>query len=181
MHYKVLDLPFLEIIAEKILRNLPADYMTSDNYLSMPKELFEPCWPLVKAIETIRPWSDVLCISIISAKPDTSLPIHIDSNLEDSPWAINIPIYNCDDVRSYTAFYKTIKDITPIEKSPKETHGDAYFDYTLDQVEEIDRLHLTTAMLFNTQVPHRVVNGSDKPRIIISVRFHPGFDWFKYV
>lgn len=68
--------------------------------------------------------------------------IHKDE--DNSPWALNIPILNCD--TSYTVFYDENKN-------------------------EIGRTTLSSPHFFNIERFHQVVNYGDNHRLVISFRF----------
>lgn len=68
--------------------------------------------------------------------------IHKDE--DNSPWALNIPIQNCD--KSYTIFYDN------------------------DKI-EVGRTTLTSPHFLNIESYHQVVNRGDSNRLVISFRF----------
>ena len=79
MHYKFIDLPNIDLIAERILRNIPKEYMKNNMSKSIPFEIIKECTPLVEAVETMKPWSDLAEISLIITMPNEKFPIHTDS------------------------------------------------------------------------------------------------------
>lgn len=68
----------------------------------------------------------------------------IHKDLDNSPWALNIPILNCEE--TYTAFYDNDKH-------------------------EIGRITLNTPYFLNIERYHQIVNLGDKNRLVISFRF----------
>jgi hypothetical protein len=172
MHYKFIDLPNLDLIAQRILKHVPEDYKKKNIYKSLPIEIFTACTPLVEAVETIKPWSDLEYIAMIVALPDIEMPIHTDlgSTLVENKYALNIPIYNCE--KPYTAFFRVKDHISGVERTHAaiETPSSNYLHYNETDVVEIGRMHLYKAAFFNTQVPHTVINTTDDLRIIISIR-----------
>ena len=104
-------------------------------------------------------------IATIELPPKSQGSLHTDSYR--NTLAMNFPIFNCQD--SYTSLYKVI-DGTPYLKSL--SNGLTAMSYDKCTAIEISRYHLKNkAIMFNTQIPHRVFNNSDKPRLAISFRF----------
>jgi hypothetical protein len=177
MNYHYIDLPHLEDISKIVLKHLPPQFYKETLFSMTHPDVFKPCKPLVAAIETIRPWDEIQEIAVISVNNVTAMPIHVDQD-NNTTWALNIPIQNC--LETYTSFYRVLENQTPDVMAHERTYGTVFANYRLDQVEEIDRLYLTKAAFFNTQVPHRAFNFSDEMRIIISVRFKTECDIAKY-
>jgi hypothetical protein len=106
---------------------------------------------------------------LIQASPGFGLDgfgIHRDAGAEEGQClAINIPLENCDN--SVTKFWKTskpeIKQFTP--------NGIPYNYFEMDGCEQIDEFVLSRPIIFNTSVPHLVVNPQDVWRKAISIRF----------
>jgi hypothetical protein len=171
MHYKFIDLPNLDLIAQRILKYVPEDYKKKNNLYSLPIEIFTACTPLVEAVETIKPWSDLDYIAMIVALPNIKMPIHTDTgSLVENKYSLNIPIYNCE--KPYTAFFRVKDHISGVEQThaTMATQNNNYINYNETDVVEIGRMHLYKAAFFNTQVPHTVINTTDDLRIMISVR-----------
>jgi hypothetical protein len=113
--------------------------------------------------------SEVDIVVLIQAAPGFGLDgfgIHRDAGAEeDQRLAINIPFENCDE--SITKFWKTdkpeIKQFTP--------NGIPYNYFEMDGCEQIDEFRLTRPIIFDTGVPHLVINPQDVWRRAISIRF----------
>jgi hypothetical protein len=174
MHYKFIDLPNLEEIQTIILRNLPQQYKESHMYMTRPVEDFSACTPLVNAVETFKPWDELLSIGIVITQPHKKIPVHTDLGdlVIKYKYSCNIPIYNCN--KPYTSFYRLLDGGEP--KIVTQPHGDMLTLYSDDQIEEIARMHLYKPAIFNTQVPHGITNPTDEPRIVISIRFKTPID-----
>jgi hypothetical protein len=97
----------------------------------------------------------------------STLDIHKDNLIGiGGELAINIPLENCEN--SITSFWKT--DKPQIKKFT--THAMLYYGYPNDtHFEKIDEFKLTQPVIFNTQIPHSVINPTDKWRRAISLRF----------
>jgi len=167
-NYQYIDLPKLDEISTVIMRYLPEDIKKYTVFKSLPEKQFALCKPLVEAVETIRPWNDIYYIAMIAVAPHDKMPTHIDWDMKDNPYSLNIPIFNCD--KTPSVFYK-LKDENCKPKVVYQDHGDPFYYYESDQTEELERFYLTKAAFFNTQVPHSALNTTDKARIMISVRF----------
>ena len=109
--------------------------------------------------------------ALIQVRPNflKHLNIHTDeyntSTINQPMLAINIPLENCEN--STTAFWKSNKK--PIRKStPNSFTYDQYFS---KHCEKIDEFKLTQPVIFNTQIPHSVINPTNKWRRAISLRF----------
>jgi hypothetical protein len=168
LRYKFIDLPKLEEISNTILPYIPTEVHKYTVFKSLPEKQFSLCKPLVEAVESIKPWSDIYYIAMITVAPYDKLPTHIDWDMKDKPWSLNIPIYNC--AKTPSVFYK-LKSPDAEPKVIYQDHGDPFYYYSSDQTEEVERFHLTKAAFFNTQVPHSAVNNTSQARIMISVRF----------
>ena len=169
MHYKFIDLPNIDLIAERILRNIPKEYMKNNMSKSIPFEIIKECTPLVEAVETMKPWSDLAQISLVITMPNEKFPIHTDLGVAlKTIYALNIPIYNCK--KSYTVFYRIKDNVVGLEKPQNHVMGDNYIEYNEEDVEEIGRMHLYKSAFFNTQIPHSTVNPTDDLRISITIR-----------
>jgi hypothetical protein len=174
MHYKFIDLPNLKEIQERILRNLPQDLKTRTLYITLPTNVFETCVPLVHAVETIKPWSEIDNIGLVVVMPNGKIPIHTDiGKIIDTKYSLNIPIYNCE--RPYTAFYRSLIEVQG-DVYVQQPHGDSLIRYDESVMQEIARMHLYKSAIFNTQVPHGITNPTDEPRIVVSIRFLTPFD-----
>ena len=175
MNFKLIDLPNVETIADIVYKRLPMEYQTRTLFQSQPRELFEKFEILLSSIEIVKPRTDIVNIAIVTCKPQSRSPIHVDTIGDQHLSAINFPIYNCKD--TYTCFYKILNNAEP--RTIVQEHGDPYLDYDPTDLEEIDRMYLHKAAVFNTQVPHGVINDTDETRIILSVRFRTPIDMSK--
>jgi hypothetical protein len=167
-NYRYIDLPKIDEVSKIIMQYIPPDVKKYTVFKSLPEKQFALCKPLVEAVEMIKPWSDIYYIAMITVAPHDKLPTHIDWDMKDKPYALNIPIYNCD--KTPSIFYR-LKDVNCEPKVIYQDHGDPFYYYDGDQTEEIERFFLHKAAFFNTQVPHSALNTTDEARIMLSVRF----------
>jgi len=92
--------------------------------------------------------------------------IHSDYGSPDrSPLAINIPLQNC--AESITKFWKANKPVE-IRQTPE---GTPYRYINVNDCEQISELKFTKPFIFDTSIPHNVVNPQNVWRRGISLRF----------
>jgi hypothetical protein len=181
MNYQYVDLPYLDVIAKKVLEKIPDEVKTSTTVAPQDCDMFKDIPELVQAVELFKSWDELYNICIGYTLPNYRQVIHIDSYTHSigmdsttSKYALNIPIFNCDN--SYTCWYKH-KD--PLNPKVIEWHhaGSTTYVYPFDDMIECDRVYWTKPLWFNILEPHCGFNYTDKERIMISVRFKTKFDW----
>jgi len=88
--------------------------------------------------------------------------IHVDGKLvkPGDNWALNIPIYNCEnsDMVWYDGLYE------------KRTENSNHLTWNSEPV-EVERVKLIRPLLVRTNKPHTVINYSPVSRSILSIRF----------
>jgi len=176
MNYQYINLPNIDRIAEEILKRLPPVHRKKNMFKGYPIDFFD-IKPLRDAVETITSWDNIHDIALVSTKPYSFLPTHIDYHdlLKETVYALNIPIYNCDD--THVIFYRVINEKnSPQHRTQEHGNADDYCEYAESDVEEIEKFYLKTAALFNTQVPHRAINNTNEPRIVLTIRFKSKLD-----
>jgi hypothetical protein len=176
MNYRYVDLPNIDNIAQEILKKLPLEHRKKNMFKGYPTDFFD-IKPLRDAVETITPWDNIHDIALVSTKPHSFLPTHIDYHdlLKETIYALNIPIYNCDN--THVVFYRVTKEnILAKHKTQEHGNADDYCEYAESDVEEIEKFYLNTAALFNTQVPHKAINNTNEPRIVLTIRFKSKLD-----
>lgn len=109
-------------------------------------------------------------ISVISS--DQVPHIHIDSNDPARQYALNIPIFNCQD--SYTVWYEPID---PGLATAKEYTSNGvkvvYRQFTPDNAVEIGRICSDAISFVSIKTPHRGLNNNNELRALVSLRFVP--------
>lgn len=104
-------------------------------------------------------------IATIEISPKSQGTLHTDTY--KNTLALNFPVFNCAD--SYTSLYKIVDGEPFVKIYP---NGLTHTDFSNCCLTEVGRYCIRDkAILFNTKVPHRVFNNSDKPRLAISFRF----------
>lgn len=174
MNYQYIDLPNLKEISNQVLLRSPDLHKNTNIYKSYNREFFEDIEILVETIEKLKPWKEIFDIAIVSTKAKSKLPIHVDHGpITRHKYSLNIPVYNCDE--TYVVMYKKKNQNTKYYTTNlKDNHH--YDEYLEDDMEVIDKFYLTKAALFNTQIPHRPINETSDPRIMLTIRFETAWD-----
>ena len=187
-YYKIITIPDLAQITQEVDRALPnlvtGKFNLKDVYsvsIVDTTHLLELAPTLAAWLDTIGLKNNLLYAGFPCAAPFSIGPIHSDGKCVES---INLPVYNCE--RGYSVWYRAnqIGKITTARSgnSTKDQRAE-YVPYALPR----QRLHLTQIMTadgpelarvsnqhpvwYNTQIPHRGINFSDQPRIILTMRF----------
>ena len=182
-YYEYVDLPYIDDITEIIRTRLDKFYFENTIFKRFPPVVFEHPL-LVEAVEKIKPWSEVAHTSIITTQPfahdrNPATNIHQDimgmtDNGQEQSVCLNIPIFNCE--TTYVAIYEALKPPYKLEGTYKNGHTYEAWHWMPDWCKEIDRMYLPKPALFYTQMPHAIINETEKSRIILSVRFSTPID-----
>jgi hypothetical protein len=170
--YKFIDIPNVEEIGQQIWQNIPVELKTTQYRTTEPSH-YEKLKILVDSVETIHPWKDIIGIGLIITKPNSIVPIHTDHNLH--MYALNIPIYNTS--KPTTWFFKSKEGCDPWYAL--QSHGDPFNYHFLGDVEFLECFPLVKPAIFNTQVPHAIINNTNDFRCVLSFRFTSPFDFEK--
>jgi hypothetical protein len=109
---------------------------------------------------------EISVVATVEIPPRSQCNLHVDTQIISS-LAMNFPVLDCED--SYTSMHKIISGVP---SSKKLSSGLTALDFDDCEAAEISRYYLKDkAILFNTQIPHRVFNNSDRPRLAVSFRF----------
>jgi hypothetical protein len=187
MYFKPVKLPNLDVVKQQVSKLITESTdpefqsMKYQTFLVMPLDFYKSIVPLVQAVETVRPWSDVNYIAIVRTTPGI-MDIHVDNDVgvidqqgqyipgpPEQKWALNIPITNCEE--TYTCWYK----LKPGRQAKRVLHPiNNYFHnmYDLEDLDEVGRYYLHSAGFFNALEIHRPVNNTNQDRVVLSVRFN---------
>jgi hypothetical protein len=187
MYFKPVELPNLDLIKQQISKlifeSTDQEFQQKKHhtFLDMPPDFYKSIVPLVQAVETVRPWSDVNYIAIVRTTPGI-MDIHVDSDVgvidqqgqyiaspPEQKWALNIPIANCEE--TYTCWYK----LKPGRQAKRVLHPiNKYLHnmYDLEDLDEVGRYYLHSAGFFNALEIHRPVNNTNQDRVVLSIRFN---------
>ena len=176
MLYKTINLPNRDKIVKELENNFPVYF----GKITEDKSKFYGC--NVKLVKQVCPLlGDFLRgtnlynrwlgggISIISS---STMPIHTDSDRPLRNYALNIPIFNCQD--SYTVWYEPI-DATKFERKEYVSNDVTVISnhYSKDNVVELGRVCSDSVAFVNIKTPHHGINHSSNLRALISLRFVP--------
>lgn len=92
--------------------------------------------------------------------------IHTDYRADNLKLALNIPLKNCEN--SLTEIWESLG---PLPKYFVTATGIPYNHLNPTHCKKITEFKLTSPVIFNTKMPHSVVNFSNEPRLAISLRF----------
>ena len=171
--FKFLTMPDVEEIGQRLWKHIP-DHLKRTLYQSSMPVHYEKLKVLIDSVNTIHPWDDILTIGLIIAEPHSMVPIHSDMNVPHM-YALNVPIYNT--ANAYTAFFRSKVDKHPWAAEQK--HGDAFNFYFYEDLEYLGAFSLVQPAIFNTHVPHAIINPTDDFRCVLSFRFNSPFDFQK--
>jgi hypothetical protein len=192
-YYKILTIPNLEQISHELDQALPElvtgrfdlKAVYSFNIVDCVK-LLELAPALVSWLTNVGLKNNLNGAGFPWAAPASVGGVHTDPRIKypDLPnESINFPVYNCE--RGYSVWYRANQEGDPstAENGKSADELGHYLPHALPK----QRLHLTQIMTadnpelarvstqspvwFNTGIPHRGINFSDQPRIILTMRF----------
>jgi hypothetical protein len=169
--YKFIDMPDIEEIGERIWKNIPQE-LKRTQYRTTEAFRYEKLKILVDSVETIHPWKDISGVGLIIAEPMSIVPIHTDHEVPHM-YALNIPIYNT--AKCATVFFQSKEGKNPWHAS--QSHGDPFDFYFYEDVDRLGGFSLTKPAIFNTHVPHAIINPTNDLRCVLSFRFNTPFDF----
>ena len=163
--YIDLDNGLVEEIRQAYLNNLP-DYSNGTYFFQM----LDIDLPLIKGKRVVTAG---LIYSPGNANTRFAHKDPIDHINGSSPYALNIPLINCEN--SKTTLYKDRKPMFIVNSGHMRKHLPPNAEYvemqSVYKAKVITSYVLDRPILFNTRIFHGVVNNSPEPRIAISLRF----------
>jgi hypothetical protein len=192
-YYKIITVPDLDRITQELDQALPEfDLKAVYSFNIVDKaRLLELAPALVAWLTAVGLKNNLVVAAIIWAAPASVGVVHTDvrSNTDLLGEAINLPVYNCE--KGHSAWYQADQGGSRIKATGENSSLDQIAEY-VPYVLPVRRLHLTRVMTagnpelarvsnlhpiwFNTDIPHTGINTSDKPRIILSMRFNCPLD-----
>jgi hypothetical protein len=174
-YYKIISIPELAKISHEIDGALPQlitgavdlKQVYSFNIIDTSR-LLQLSPALTSWLDSVGLTSHLKYAGLPCTAPHSSGSIHTDGKCVE---AINLPVYNCD--QGYSIWYQAscIGTITE-STSGKSTNQQAeYVPYSHADAVELSRVSNQHPIWFNTSIPHRGVNLSNRPRIILTLRF----------
>lgn len=167
------EIPNLEAIQAELLAAIDHDYTEAHEphaFTFNEKYMREKCprfmaWLKPKLKQPVRLYRYYV------TPPNQSLRVHIDGDDPTVPFGLNIPILGCNN--TLHTYYKTDPDNLDFGIHSGYLGGTHPKD--LSKLEKIVDLEITRPYVINNEVPHGVVNNSDKHRIMFTIRWevHP--------
>mgnify|MGYP006268535979 CR=1 FL=1 len=115
---------------------------------------------------------------VLNVPPYTQGWIHSDIGEKGAELALNIGIENA--VNNWNIFYKIKGRPENTSSTPGQNEPWIYFNEgnreNVESIDEIGRYDLTLPKIFNTRIPHRVLNFTESRRIVTTFRFDPDLD-----
>ena len=179
-HYKYIDLNNSNLSQQiaDFIQPRPCLIGAPDFANLVGPDAFWHCTPLVQAVETVCPWSEIYFIGVLKFNPEFKL-IHQDQTPGyEYEWALNIPVLNCAD--TYTAFYQP-RTGQQAEFVDRPDISAEYHVWRPEQVEEVERMYFTQPVLFNSSSIHCVHNPTELVRVSLTVRFRRDLRKFGWI
>lgn len=174
-YYKIIKIPDLDQISQEVdaalgqlitgAANLKAVY--TFNIVNTVR-LLELVPSLTRWLDTVGLKNNLLYAGLPCTAPHSNGSIHTDGKCTE---AINLPVYNCED--GYSVWYNAEQMGSIAESASGKSSNQAaeYIPYMHAGAVELARVSNTHPIWFNTAVPHRGINTSNRPRIILTLRF----------
>lgn len=168
--YKPIRIENLAEIQQEVLKKIPENLLATNNltYIENNKDIFLSIPVLYDFLKSIQMQKSVLSIAVNITKENIKGNIHVDSGLYKH--SLNIPILGCEN--TCIDFFKASNNYETITIN---NHGKShhFFRYSEDQCELIYKGDTAVPYILGTKTPHRVVNKSDKTRIMLLIRLFP--------
>jgi hypothetical protein len=175
LYYKIINIPSVLEISQEVdaaLRSLVTGAINLKQVSSFniidPIKLLNLCPTLCNWLDTVGLKDNLKYAGLPWTAPLSQGKIHTDGKCTE---AINIPIYNCKN--GYSVWYQAnrIGNILETDSGKSTDQVAEFVPYSdLDAV-ELAKVSNQHPIWFNTSIPHRGVNLSDLPRIILTLRF----------
>ena len=179
--YKLVDVPNWYNVAREVEKRIPEEMLTEHGVHYCNSHYLLPAPGLIPLIEFFSPLNNLFHFSIINLLPNRPIddcPIHIDNI--DFQVVLNIPIYNCENVK--TKFYKFEsgeEETRLVIEYDKKTNTKETNNYQLcptHLMKEIDSFVLTQPTFINNSIPHTACNYTNDRRTVFNIRFKTPID-----
>lgn len=169
--YKPVHIETLAEIQQEVLKRIPENLLANSNltYIENSKNVFLSIPVLQDFLKGIGMRWHVLNIAVNITTGNNSGNIHIDSGHYEH--SLNIPILNCEN--TFIDFFESTSDpeIVTVTNNGESHH---FFRYMENHCELIYQGDTSIPYILGTKTLHRVVNKSDKTRIMLLIRLIPG-------
>ena len=168
-YYKIIDIPDIDNISHQVDLALPRLVVRPPDL----KQVFSfntiDTGLLLQLSPALKDWLDSIGLTthlqyagLPCAAPHSQGDIHTDGK---STEAINLPIYNCD--QGYSVWYQS----SCVDTTPESVNLSTGIPHSHADAVELARVSNRHPIWFNTTIPHRGINMSSRPRIIMTLRF----------
>ena len=170
MLYAKLNIDYLKEIQQDVLNLLPDDFLQNTklgyvldqsyttNYIKSLSSIKRLIDSLGRSIDDISICAFTVCL------PKQGLPIHIDKGFYKL--SLNIPITDTTDTS--VNFYKLTAPPSVVNNGKNKYFSFDEFNTAIIETAVTDR-----PCIIDTTVPHKVVNNTDRIRVMLLIRFNP--------
>jgi hypothetical protein len=186
-YYKIITVPDLAQITQELDQAVSELITGKFDIKAVYSFNIVDCAKVLELVPTLAAWltavglkNNLLYTGFPWVAPASAGTIHNDGKCSE---AINLPVYNCE--RGYSVWYNA--EQSGPWASANSTNSAGQRPESVPYALPRQRLHLTDIMTadgpelarvstqhpvwFNTHIPHRGINFSDRPRIILTMRF----------
>lgn len=103
----------------------------------------------------------------VNCTTNSRSPIHVDTGKYH--YSLNLPIANCE--KTFIKFYHTQKEPQLIK-----TTNVQYWGFNDEDVDVLENIETNKPLIVNTKVAHSFESFQIKPRIMLLIRFEPGWN-----
>lgn len=164
INYKFIDIPNYNQIRNKIHEQINILYpnVTSLFEWQPTNELIS--FEVAEVIENLGAKIRGCCINCTT---NSRSPIHVDTGKYH--YSLNLPIANCE--KTFIKFYHTKKQPQLIKTTNVE-----YWGFEEKDVDVLENIETNQPIIVNTKVAHSFESFQNKPRVMLLIRFEPGWN-----
>jgi len=170
MLYAKLNIDYLNEIRKEVFDFLPEEFLQNTKLGYIVDQSYTTSY--IKSLSSIKRLIDSLELSISDISicaftvclPGQNIPIHIDRGFYKL--SLNIPI--TDTTGTVVNFYKLTGSPTLVD-----TGKNKYISFDESTTTIVETLDTDSPCIIDTTVPHKVVNNTDRTRVMLLIRFKP--------
>lgn len=174
-YYKIINVPDIDKISQEVDAGLnqlvtgAADLKAVYTFnIINTTRLLELAPSLAAWLDTVGLKNNLLYAGLPCTAPHSNGSIHTDGKCVE---AINFPVYNCNDGHSVWYDAEQMGNIAESTSGKSANQSAQYVPYLHAGAVELARVSNRYPIWFNTSIPHRGINNSSRPRIILTLRF----------
>ena len=169
--YKPVHIENLSEMQQEILKLIPENLLnqTTLTYIENSKNIFLDIPILSDFLKSKNMYASVGNIAINITQGNDAGNFHMDSGPYQH--SLNIPIIGCEN--TWINFFEVDSDykVVTVENQGKSHR---FYRYTEDQCKLIHEAETNQPYILGVKTPHRVLNKSNKPRIMLLIRLWHG-------